>query len=127
MTSPDHPRRVPHDRARELRRNWTEPEKRLWARYAMANCTESNFDGSFRLATSSRTSHARQLTLPSSSTGPNTSSRLRRINGERVCSRNTIIVFCDWNEEVLTNIEGVLARILEELQASGIISKAQAG
>jgi very-short-patch-repair endonuclease len=45
----------------------------------------------------------------------------------RLLAKHHFRVLRFWNDEVLTNLEGVLTKILQELQASGIISKTQAG
>ena len=122
-----HPLRIAHDRARELRRDLTEPEKRLWARLRWATLRSRVSDGSFRSAPLSQTLLARLRDWRSNLTVRNTSSTRRRTNGERVYSVRTIIVLRFWNEEVLTNIEGVLERIVRELRAAGTISKARSG
>ena len=128
MASPPSPHRIPHDRARDLRRNQTEAEKRLWARLRDGQIYGVKFRRQFPIGEfiadfacpiarfaiePDGAQHAEQTEKDQCRT------RLLAEHGYRVLRF--------WNEEVMTNLEGVLALILLELRASGIISKEQVG
>ena len=128
MASPTDPHRIPHDHARDLRRNQTEVEKRLWARLRNGQIYAVKFRRQFPSGEFVADFACPAAGLVVELDGSQHAEQAEKDQWRtRLLAEHGYRVLRFWNEEVLTNIEGVVERILEQLQASGVVSKEQVG
>ena len=126
MSLPISPFRIPHDRGRELRRNQTGAEKRLWARLRNGQLYGVKFRRQFPIGEFIADFACPNARLAIELDGAQHVERAGKDQWRtRLIAERGFRVLRFWNEEVLTNIEGVVAVILNELQVSGIVSRTQ--
>jgi very-short-patch-repair endonuclease len=128
MTARVDPHRIPHDHARDLRRNQTEVEKRLWARLRNRQSSGVKFRRQFPIG-----EFVADFACPAAGLVVELDGSQHAEQAEKDQWRTRMLaghgyrVLRFWNEEVLTNIDGVVESILQELLATGIVTKEQAG
>ncbi|MGO9267381.1 MAG: endonuclease domain-containing protein [Candidatus Binataceae bacterium] len=127
MASPLSPHRIPHDRARDLRRNQTEAEKRLWARLRDGQIYDVKFRRQFPIGEFIADFACPAAHLAIELDGAQHAEQTEKDQWRtRLLAEHGYRVLRFWNEEVMTNIEGVLEKIIEELLATGVVGKEHA-
>jgi len=117
MTRADDPRRIPHVRARRLRRDETEAEAKLWSRLRNASLGGAKFRRQFLIGEFIADFCCPQRQLVVELDGGGHVEQVQRDEWRSaLLAQHGYRVVRFWNEEIIDNLDGVLERILEELQ-----------
>jgi len=117
MTRADDPRRIPHVRARRLRRDETEAEAKLWSRLRNASLDGAKFRRQFPIGEFIADFCCPQRQLVVELDGGGHVEQVQRDEWRSaLLAQHGYRVVRFWNEEIIDNLDGVLERILEELQ-----------
>ena len=118
MNSNNHPLRIPHIRAGELRRDQTEPEKRLWSRLRNSRLNGFKFRRQFPVGQFVADFACPRSKLIVELDGAQHIEAIAKDKRRtRLLAEHGYSVIRFWNGEVLENLEGVLEKILQELES----------
>ena len=117
MIRADDPRRISHVRARELRRDRTAAEAKLWGRLRNASLDGVKFRRQFPIGEFIADFCCPQRRLVIELDGGQHVEQVQRDEWRRaLLAQHGYRVMRFWNEEIINNLDGVLERILEELR-----------
>ncbi len=111
------PRWIPHVRARQLRRDETEAEAKLWARLRNAGLNGAKFRRQFPIGEFIADFCCSKRRLVIELDGGQHAEQVQRDEWRSaLLAQHGYRVVRFWNEEIIDNLDGVLERTLEELK-----------
>ena len=102
-------------RARDLRRNQTDAEERLWSELHGRRLAEAKFTRQYQIGDFIADFACRSLRIAIELDGGQHSENQRDIGRTRLIEAHGYRVIRFWNNEVMENIDGVLQTIAQEL------------
>jgi len=104
------------DRARELRRNQTEAEERLWNELRGRRLAAAKFVRQYQIGDFIADFACRSLRLAIELDGGQHSGNECDVGGTRIIEAHGYRVIRFWNNEVIENMDGVLQAVSHELE-----------